>query len=375
MIECQACTAPATLSLCGPCTRMLRTMLASLVDRGVVNTDAKGNPVRHPRHSPGWIELLADAIVGQTRLRVSRSAELGLTRHGGGGSRVRELDGEAAVTDHIAELPDDPDWEPWKAREERAKALRRQFLGAGGIDAHADELLGVLTNMLSTWIRDLCETHGRAFEPVRSMPVGFIGPLRADWRRLPAGYRPTAVDMAHWLHAHVSTIACHPAAGEFFDELRQRISAIEHLINRAPELRYCGPCPNVVVRESKRVLCHTELRAREGARKVRCPARDCRAEHDVEHLVNQMWIRHEDELMPFREIEQVYLRYGVADPPKLRTVQKWRKDGKLRVRGYLRTDRRRIGVARHSARDEPVYRFGDVRKLMIDKATRKASAT
>lgn len=365
MIECQVCTAPATLSLCGPCTRMLRTMLASLVAREVVSLD--GKPVHPPRQQPGWLAILDDTAIGHVRLGD------GGGRHGEFRSQV-ELDGETALAEVVGVYPKDTEDDLEEAREQRARTVQRRFLAAGGVNARADHRLDLLTNMLSTWIRDLCETHGRVFMPIRSMPPGFIGPLRADWRRLPPNYAATATDMAMWLRHHVDTVACHEGAGEFYDELAEHIRAIERLVNRPPVMQFCGPCPTY--REDRRAECGTRLLARPGAVEVRCPT--CRKAHNIERLIIRLmanvehWRFTREELIGERTGDWSGIMGLLDEPVSKSTFHRWTSKRSLRPSGYRRPSGS-IGLTNNDERDEPVYRLSKVRQLRAAMRTKQAT--
>ncbi|GFG72710.1 hypothetical protein BMW24_003560 [Mycobacterium heckeshornense] len=71
MSDCQKCGRRAQLFLCQPCTDELRDLLRGL---------AQGQQLPSGRRAAGWLEYLADAAYGRTRL--GASARRGSDRNG-----------------------------------------------------------------------------------------------------------------------------------------------------------------------------------------------------------------------------------------------------------------------------------------------------
>lgn len=101
-VKCTICEAESQLFLCNRCTLKLRDMLTAL---------ARGERRQTGGYTPGWIEHLAEAALGQTRM------------------------GEMARWFRPAHAP-----------------LR--------FDSRASDQLGYVHSVLVEWVRDLCETRG-----------------------------------------------------------------------------------------------------------------------------------------------------------------------------------------------------------------------
>ncbi|RDI20342.1 hypothetical protein [Lentzea flaviverrucosa] len=86
----------------------------------------------------------------------------------------------------------------------------------------AAEVRDDLRNTLSTWVRELWETHG----PRRAVPTGETGP---DGEPLVDGVLDDldlVPDMAAWLRRHPSWIEYHPAGGELVDEVGDTVERV-----------------------------------------------------------------------------------------------------------------------------------------------------
>lgn len=178
---CQTCKGRAQLFLCGKCVRKLREDLAEL---------------------DWWISRLIESAIGQVRL-------------GDGGKRsVRTMHGDDELASHIGALPgcsceDECDCDPKVARAKRQRAALAQALALGRVNANAAELHADTANVLSTWIRHLCES--------RAVEVPELA---------------TTASAAEWLHKNVSVIANNEAAYECVDELSDIRKRIERAVNR-----------------------------------------------------------------------------------------------------------------------------------------------
>lgn len=312
MTKCQSCGGRAQLVLCGRCEAKIREIL---------------------REMPWWLDRLTETAVGHARLGTPVRRARAAPKHFRGDDSP------------IAEFPQDDDQTTTsdvEALRQRHIAVRRQALAMGGVHPSASELLDTITNMLSTWIRDICET--RSVEP----PA-----LRH------------AKPMGAWLAARTNTIAAADGADEFLDELTERFRAVRRVVNRPTPLVPYGPCPA----KSGDKRCATPLLARVGASEVTCAR--CKTQHDTSDIIDQYLSGRDDQHFTRKEILIVMSILG--ESISARRFQRWctpkkLPDGttqppQLRPRGYRRPDGRR-GIARHSDEDEPVYMLGDVRKLM-----------
>lgn len=337
---CQACAGRATVSICPTCTSKLRDLL---------------------EHLPQWITHLEEAAIGQVRLG-----------DGGGGrttARREPFKGDdevlpkctcehpesehqrvgdrrecfAAVSEHV--LCACWDYAPVANQSK----LRAQFLAAGRINARAADLLDAVRNSLTTWTRHLGETRGIVF-----VRPGFIGPLLPGHVRL-ANTTPAIVA---FLAEHVGAIACDESAGECLAELEDHVRAIEKVINRPTRRVWLGDCPTW--HERTRRICGVSLWALEDAVEVRC--QHCRGTHDPQRLKLLLFNDLERKKVPWTKILQANKSQPEDRRVNERTLQSWRRSGRLSIRGYLRPNGREV-INRHSDEDEPLYLWPDVRKL------------
>ncbi|SRX93577.1 hypothetical protein MSP7336_01816 [Mycobacterium shimoidei] len=315
MTECHSCGGRAEVVLCGRCQGKIHGILREL---------------------PWWLDRLTETAVGQARLDTAarRTTREPMTLHG-----------DDSLASHIEPYPDDNEEDLYEARRARQAAALRHALATGGVHPSAAELLEKVTNMLSMWIRDICETRG-------------VEPPALRYPKL----------MAVWLAERINTVAGMEGADEFLQELSERFRAIRRIVNRPVPLVPYGPCPA----KSGGKRCAAPLRAVSGASTVVCER--CKAEHDTADIVDRYLSGRDDQHFTREEILIVMAMRG--EPISARTFRSWctpRKlpDGttqppRLRPRGYRRPDGRR-GIARHSDDDEPVYLLGDVRKLHQEK--------
>lgn len=311
-VECVRCGSRAQMYLCHRCTGHTRRALRDLA---------------------GLAHHLAEAAIGQTRL-----GDIG--RHTPYRSR-HELDGEATLASQIEPLPECDDLE--EARRQREQNALRKLLAAGGVNERASALHADITNMLTSWIRDLCEDRG----------VEWVGPGRI-------------ADMCAWLNLNFTAIAGHPAADEFSAEVDEHLGHIRRLINRPEPPRFIGPCPSPVnhthdndCQRQHPHPCGTALRAPRKATTATCP--ECSTTHDdldqlgLELLagVDDWWLNQTDLL---------FAMAAMGNHIPTRTFREWRRT-------------RRIPELIVSG--EPRYRIADARALLEvkpQKATTGAAA-
>lgn len=346
--KCQSCKGAATNAfLCGKCAKTLREDLAEL---------------------PYWLNRLYEAVVGQVRL-------------GDGGSRqVRTMHGDDDLGSHIEALPScecDPNWPPprmvehgfvgplldgWRrlpagsgpkcdcdpqiARQKRERSALKHALALGRVNANASELHDDARNVLSTWIRHLCESRG-----IQLVDPRFIGPLRPGEMRGPGN---TAVGYAKWLHANVSTIANDEAAGECVDELADIRKRIERTVNRPQPRVTLGRCPTWI--EEAQKACGKALSAPADAITIRC--RDCGQTHRVARLQLLLVGDQEREKVTMARVRELNRNL----PPEYRipesTMRQWIAKEQLKPRG-------------HTDDGEPLYLWRDVRTLRAERPARK----
>jgi hypothetical protein len=319
MSECLSCAAKSQLYLCNRCADYVLQILTDL---------------------PWWLDRLTETAVGQAALGDTAG------RHTRRDADI--LHGDDSLASHIEAFPDDGEQDLDEARRQRYIAAQRHALAAGGVNAPASELLDTIANMLSTWIRDLCET--------RCIPTpAVVIPARA----------------AKWLATNVNAIASHPAADEFADELEQRTREIQRIVNRPNPPRFIGPCPGSLDAGHDRDChkphphtCGTALKAHRTAIDITCPA--CRTTHNVERVANHLGARADAMRLTSEEILAVMQTLGTPIPE--RTWLRWRREDRIKIRGYRRPNqsdgtRGAIGLTRKTTQDEPVYRVAEVRKV------------
>lgn len=269
---------------------------------------------------PWWLARLAEAAVGQVKLGDG----------GRGGTRSEPFAG-----DDEAMLPEG----------DRA-AMQRRFLAAGRVNARASALVDEIGNVLGVTIRDLCETRGVECPTISS-------PAR----------------MALWLAGSVSALAASEGAGESYSELCGLSGRIVKVINRPERRVWLGECPTW--HEPSRRACGLPLFAKEDAIEVRCQR--CGAVHPCDRIRLLTWNDLERTKVPWVNI----LRANKSQPEDRqvpeRTLQSWRSSGRLQPRAYRRASTGREVINRHSADDEPLYLWPDVRKLRDAKPQKVAT--
>ncbi|MGB3484004.1 MAG: hypothetical protein WBB07_17535 [Mycobacterium sp.] len=329
MTTCQRCSAPSpSASLCRTHSTELRRLLTELA-----------GTVENGRARAGWIENLADAAHGATKM---------------GGQNGRNTGGD--------ESP-----------------IR--------FNSKASTLLSQVRDGLELWRRDLCEQRGIEYRPIRFVRSGLIGPLRVDEVR-GVRYARHGADIALWLEVHCDALLLSEDAGQILEEIQRFISSIQAKIDHPIPMRFCGPCPTQVDHDHLRGCesrhphaCGTALRFRryamvrgqlEEVREVTCPT--CKATHRVETLLNRLLADLEHWRFTSNEILWVMRELDEALPE--RTWRRWRKENRVPIRGWRRPSGG-IGLTKRNADDEPLYRLSDVRKeaeASIQHSDRKAVA-
>lgn len=336
-IKCLRCEADAQQFLCRECVRRTRSTLRGL---------------------PRLLRHLAEAAVGQTRL-----GDIG--RHTPYRSR-HELDGESELASHIeclpardrmgkavdqdvvAEIADDSAddlADLYESRLARQQSALRKLLAAGGVNERASTLHAEIINSLSTWIRDVCETRGIDPQLDRVEPAALCG----------------------WLNRHIDSIANHPAADEFCDELDERVRQALRIINRPHPPHEFGPCPSMLeaghneqcTEPAHPHRCNAYLFGGHHATEVGCDR--CGATHATEGLFERQLEIVGEYSYTIKQLGETILP-ALREYVPLRTMQHWVATGKLVPSGYGRNA-------------EPRFMLGDVRKLRDDRPqTRRTGA-
>ena len=238
---------------------------------------------------------------------------------------------------------------------------RQDRIGAGGVAGPPDEqpaprldvtrALDALVGEITTWARDLSETHGLTI-PVPGRP--------AQDARLHSAARA-----ADWLAEHVHLIRVHPAALEAHRALTAAIGTATARTDRRPPQVYRGPCE-----------CGAELHAEPGAVIVTCRNRACRRTYDGRQLRESLLAQAADQLLTTAELSAALTGLSEATV-KVGTIHSWHHRGQLRPSRWLHDGHlvlldphlRPAGPGtQNRPRPErccrPLYRVGDAAKLL-----------
>lgn len=296
MTQCQVCQGRSTLYLCPQCTQTLKGNLTKLAQGPEVNG----------RSTPGLLANLADVEIKHTRM--------------GGGSGHRKRGDEMPA-------PFEPDTEKGRATKQ----------------GEASRLLADARNILSTTIRDLCESRGVEVPQLAK-----------------------TTHMAVWLAASVHAIACDESADRVWVDLDGLVRRVERVLDRPTHIETLGFCSTEL---APRKLCGTKLRAPQDAIEVRCPT--CRTVRRCELVRRIAQSEARQKLITWTQLLRANrLEGGSQIPP--RTLRHWRSTGALRPREYLRPDGSH-GFNRRSDDDRPLYKWDDVERLrsQVPKGNRK----
>lgn len=320
MTECQRCGGKAVTFLCRKCEVLIAQMLAEL---------------------PWWLDRLTETACGQTRM----------SDNGGRRSAPRKgISGETPIAACIEPFPNSQETDLDRARRQRAKAALAHALAAGGVNARASELLAEIADSLQYWVKELCDARGAAY----------VRPGRTKWTALGSEY-------AIWLRINVAAISGSEYASDITGDIEGHLDDIVAAVNRPMPVRDLGRCPTWVENGPTDLAgdyCGRPLRAPVDAVEIHC--RSCKATHNVNRLLLEMMNEAERTTLTFAKLCQVNRMQADGFQIPLRTLQKWRKDGTLRPRGWLRPDGHR-GIAKHGDADQPLYLWSDVRTLRVKR--------
>lgn len=299
MIICQHCGCKSQLPLCNSDAQKLRDMLIALAGH---ETDGK--------QYAGWLENLADAATGHTRMGNDNG------RRGGSD--------EAPIR----------------------------------VNFKASDLMVSVRGTLARIVQELCEDRGLTYVPVRFTRPNFIGPLPIGTLR-GLQYTGGGADLALWLLEHSDAVAVSVDAGMCFEEIETVINAIKIAIDRPPDMRTCGECPTMVGDNKK---CGNFLRADKDEDVVKCA--ECNAEHSVDRVIELSLARADHMPWTADAIMRIVDDYGLR--LNARTWRDWRQNGVVKPCLYQRPNGR-IGIDRQNNEDAPLYRLSDVREAIAAK--------
>jgi hypothetical protein len=332
-MNCQRCGARSQAALCRTHESDLRRMLQELA--GTVNPQTG-------RSTAGWIEHLADAAVGTVRMG------------GDGGRKTRGDDAPIRFND-------------------KASQLLQQVQGSLGM-----------------WVRDICESRGIEYEPVRFERPGFIGPLQLGVLR-GLHYTGGGAPLALWLEVHVGAVLASEDAGQCFDEISALVDAISRMIDRREPVRHLGFCPTW--NEDRRKACGATLRAPEDALEVFCRA--CRVTHSCDRLRLLLMGDLRRAKITWAQILKANKEQPEGFQVNERTLRDWRATGVLRARAWQRpcscghsfaSHGRKscsecsecvkydghYGNSQHTTLDVPLYAWEDIERLRAQRQPRGA---
>lgn len=315
-MSCQKCERKCDLFLCTQCVAELQGMLTALAGELLPSGD----------RAPGWLTHLQEAALGQTRF----------------GELVRRSRGEVPMR----------------------------------LNLKAAELYDYARSILSEWVRDLCETRGVTWRPLKAAEAGFIGPLLPDQRRLPADHRATPIETAEWLSANVSALASDQGAGVAYREISELVQDIQRLVDRPRSYRFVGPCPAELDGDHDKNCtkvhphpCGVAMMAKREASETCCPA--CKTPHVIADVMAQLV----DDLgeWHFTQFELLHtVLPALAQPVAARTFRSWVHKRRLIPVGYRRSDGV-FSLTWTSPEDKPAYRLADVRRLRDEKPQTKVT--
>ena len=131
------------------------------------------------------------------------------------------------------------------------------------VNIDASDVADDLHNTLSTWARHVCETRGVEYWPAMfTHRFGFIGPLRANERRMPvplSDYRESIMGYARWLDRNVIALAMTEGAFEAFDEIRYAMRRARWSMDRPREAEVSLPPEERVEAARSSLLNSTEI--------------------------------------------------------------------------------------------------------------------
>lgn len=288
--QCESCTAPTDVYLCPRCADTLKAGLRALAHGPTVNGHT----------TAGLLDACADVALRRTRLST------------GGGHRKRG------------------DEQPGLYEPDTDKGRQTP-------QGRAAQLLEVAATVLTTTVRDLCETRGIT-------------------ARIPAITTPGWC--ALWLALHVHAIACDENAGQTYADIDSLVRSIERVVDRPTQIELLGFCATDLDGKT----CDTALRAPADAVEVRC--RTCRTVRRADLVRRMAQSAARRTLITWEQVLDTNRAqpdgWRVAD----RTLRDWKATGALRIREYLHPDGTH-GYTRHSDDDRPLYKWDDIETLRV----------
>lgn len=221
-----------------------------------------------------------------------------------------------------------------------SKQARIGNAGGGGlarerspISIGAMQAADTLTNVLTTWARDVC--GGRRWLAHANLP---------------------AVAGANYLLAEIPAIRRHPAVDELADQIHDAISQARRAVDRPADRIYLGQCEfEQDVEGGGTVTCYEELYASPGASEVRC--RVCGITHPVHERRAWLMTRAEDMLFTPREASEMLGEIGHINVSQ------------ASIRGYIHRGK----IAFRAPIEAKRFRLGDLLAVIMDDSERKTA--
>jgi hypothetical protein len=143
----------------------------------------------------------------------------------------------------------------------------------------------------------------------------------ADGSAVTVPTAPTITELSRWLLRWNGAAAQHPDAGDYLDDLAAIVRGALHTIDRAPDLRYVGPCED----------CQQDLyvHAERPPVTVYCPTEDCEAAYPMEErrawLLEQTYGR----LLTAQEMSRAIAALIPGEPLTPNRISQWAARDKI----------------------------------------------
>lgn len=148
--------------------------------------------------------------------------------------------------------------------------------------------------------------------------------------------KPTTSATLRYLADHVDWLAHRPEALDAFDELHDAVSRLRTAIDNTGDLAYSGPCD----------VCGRDMYARPGSAVVECEP--CALIYDIKPRRDWLLDQAEDRLETASNIARALTAHDRPITPE--RVRKWGERGLITAHAK-------------TSKGDPLYRFGDVRRL------------
>lgn len=151
-------------------------------------------------------------------------------------------------------------------------------------------------------------------------------------------------ELGTYLTSATDWVARHPDGPDIVDELTAALRQARWAIDRPADRRYLGLCQNV---RADNTGCHQPLFARVDQPAVKC--RRCHHTWDTADLQAELRARIENHQLPAVDAARLLAEVGVL--VDVRTIRQWKR-------------RRHLEPSGHTVKGQPLYRIGDILKLL-----------